>query len=54
MYRVTARSQRRVMMSVEANQRDRLNWTSEKDNCETRCLNIDVSCMAKRKSDDGI
>ena len=43
----TAGSQRRVVMSVIASQRERLSWTSEKDNCETRCLHINVSCMAK-------
>ena len=50
---VAVGSQRRVVMSVIASQKERLSWTLEKY-CETRCLNIDVSCVAKRKSDDGI
>ena len=51
---VTAGSQRRVVMSMIASRQEQLSWTSERENCETRCLNIDVSCVAKRKSDDGI
>ena len=30
-------SQRRVVTSVRASQRERLSWTTEKDDCEPRC-----------------